>query len=40
MIEVYKILTDRYDVDADLHLQQQLQRDHSLKLANTMQMSL
>ena len=38
MIEVYKILTNRYAVDVNLHLQQlqsSVTRGHELKLANT-----
>ena len=38
MIEVHKILMNRYDVDVHLHLQQlqsNVTRGHNLKLANT-----
>ena len=38
MTEVYKTLTNRYDVGVNLHLQQlhsDVTRGHSLKLANT-----
>ena len=38
MIEVHKILMNRYDVDVNLHLQQlqsNVIRGHNLKLANT-----
>jgi len=39
MIEIYKILTNRYDVNVNLHLQQlqsnvTLTRGHNLKSAN------